>query len=149
MKGYSASVAIREPTYAPLASLMDETYKVAIVRLGNRIRVAGTAELGDRALSLDSRNAERAFATLLKVARDWFPGAAAYQSSSWWVGARPMLPDGPPVVGPTRHPRVFVNVGHGSTGWTMAAGSGRVVADVVMQRRPEIDLEGLTLARYG
>ncbi len=149
VKGYSASVAIREPTYAPLASVMDETYKVAIVRLGNRIRVAGTAELGDRVLSLDSKNAERAFATLLKVARDWFPGAASYQSSSWWVGARPMLPDGPPVIGPTRHPRVFVNAGHGSTGWTMAAGSGRVVADVVMRRRPEIDLEGLTLARYG
>jgi D-amino-acid dehydrogenase len=149
VKGYSASVAIREPTFAPLASVMDEAYKVAIVRLGNRIRIAGTAELGDRALSLETRNAERAFATLLKVARDWFPGAANYQTASWWVGARPMLPDGPPVLGPTRHPRIFVNLGHGSTGWTMAVGSGRAVADVVMQRRPEIDLEGLTLARYG
>ena len=149
VKGYSASVSIREPTFAPLASIMDEAYKVAIVRLGNRIRIAGTAELGDRALSLETRNAERAFATLLKVARDWFPGAANYQTASWWVGARPMLPDGPPVLGPTRHPRIFVNLGHGSTGWTMAVGSGRVVADVVIQRRPEIDLEGLTLARYG
>jgi len=149
VKGYSASVAIREPTYAPIASVMDEAYKVAIVRLGNRIRVAGTAELGDRSLSLESRHAERAFATLLKVARDWFPGAAQYQSASWWVGARPMLPDGPPVLGPTRHPNVYVNLGHGSTGWTMAAGSGRILADVVRQRSPEIDLEGLTLARYG
>jgi D-amino-acid dehydrogenase len=149
VKGYSASVAIREPTYAPLASVMDEAYRVAIVRLGNRIRVAGTAELGDRTPALDSRNAQRAFATLLKVARDWFPGAAPYQSASWWAGARPMLPDDVPVVGPTRHPRVFVNLGHGSTDWTMAAGAGRVVADVVMGRRPEIDLEGLTMARYG
>jgi D-amino-acid dehydrogenase len=149
VKGYSASVAIREPTFAPVASVMDESYKVAIVRLGNRVRVAGTAELGDRALSLESRNAERAFATLLKVARDWFPGAADYRTANWWVGARPMLPDGPPVLGPTRHPRVFVNLGHGSTGWTMAAGSGRVVADVVLGREPEIDLDGLTLARYG
>ena len=149
VKGYSASVAIREPTFAPVASVMDEAYKVAIVRLGNRIRVAGTAELGDRSLSLGTRNAERAFATLLKVARDWFPGAADYRSASWWVGARPMLPDGPPVLGPTRHPSIFVNLGHGSTGWTMAAGSGRAVADVVMKRRPEIDLDGLTLARYG
>ena len=149
VKGYSASVAIREPTFAPVASVMDEAYKVAIVRLGNRIRIAGTAELGDRALSLESRNAARAFATLLKVARDWFPGAANYRAASWWVGARPMLPDGPPVIGPTRHPAIFVNLGHGSTGWTMAAGSGRVVADVVMRRPPEIDLEGLTLARYG
>jgi D-amino-acid dehydrogenase len=149
VKGYSASVPIREPTYAPLASVMDETYKVAIVRLGNRMRIAGTAELGDRALSLETRNAERAFATLLKVVRDWFPGAANYQSASWWVGARPMLPDGPPVLGATRHAGIFVNLGHGSTGWTMAAGSGRILADLVTQHTPEIDLEGLTLARYG
>ena len=148
VKGYSATVAIREPTYAPIASVMDEAYKVAIVRMGNRIRVAGTAELGDRGLSIASKNAERALATLIKVARDWFPGAAQYQSATWWAGARPMLPDGPPVLGATAHPRVFVNLGHGSTGWAMAAGSGRIVADVVMQRTPEIDLEGLTLARY-
>jgi D-amino-acid dehydrogenase len=156
VKGYSASVAIREPTYAPIASVVDETYRVGIVRLGNRIRIAGTAELGgnvgarvgDHGLSLEGRQAERAFATLLKVARDWFPGAAQYQTASWWVGARPMLPDGPPVLGPTRHPGIFVNLGHGSTGWTMAAGSGRILADVISQRTPEIDLEGLTVARY-
>ncbi|MGI9026218.1 MAG: FAD-dependent oxidoreductase, partial [Burkholderiaceae bacterium] len=93
-------------------------------------------------------NAERALATLIKVARDWFPGAAQYQSATWWAGARPMLPDGPPVLGATSHPRVFVNLGHGSTGWAMAAGSGKITADVVMQRTPAIDLEGLTLARY-
>ena len=149
VKGYSASVAIREPTFAPIASVMDEAYKVAIVRMGNRIRVAGTAELGDRELTLESRHAERALATLLKVVRDWFPGAANYQGASWWVGARPMLPDGPPVVGPTRHPRIFTNLGHGSTGWAMAPGSGRIVADLVTGRTPAIDLDGLTLARYG
>lgn len=148
VKGYAASVAIREPTFAPLASVMDEAYKVAIVRMGNRIRIAGTAELGDCQLSLETRNAERALATVLKVARDWFPGAANYQGASWWVGARPMLPDGPPVLGPTRHPRIFANLGHGSTGWAMAPGSGRIVADLVTQRKPAIDLEGLTLARY-
>lgn len=148
IKGYSATVAIREPTYAPIAAVMDEAYKVAIVRMGNRIRVAGTAELGDRDLSITSANAERALATLIKVARDWFPGAAQYQSATWWAGARPMLPDGPPVLGATSHPRVFVNLGHGSTGWAMAAGSGKITADVVMQRTPAIDLEGLTLARY-
>ena len=148
VKGYSATVAIRESTYAPLASLMDETYKVAIVRMGNRIRIAGTAELGDRRLTLETRTAERALATLIKVARDWFPGAANYASATWWVGARPMLPDGPPVLGASRHPRVFVNLGHGSTGWAMAAGSARIVADVVVGREPEIDLDGLTLARY-
>lgn len=148
VKGYSATVAIREPTYAPIAAVMDEGYKIAIVRMGNRIRIAGTAELGDRSLSLASKNAERALATLIKVARDWFPGAASYQSATWWAGARPMLPDGPPVLGATAHPRIYVNLGHGSTGWAMAAGSGRIVADLVTHRAPEIDLEGLTLARY-
>ena len=148
VKGYSASVAIREPTFAPIASVMDEAYKVAIVRMGNRIRIAGTAELGDRQLTLESRNAERALATLLKVVRDWFPGAANYQGASWWVGARPMFPDGPPVIGPTWHPRIFTNLGHGSTGWAMATGSGRIVADLVTGRTPAIDLEGLTVARY-
>lgn len=148
VKGYSATVAIREPTYAPIAALMDEAYKVAIVRMGNRIRIAGTAELGSRTLSLATPTAQRALRTLIKVARDWFPGAANYHSATWWVGARPMLPDGPPVLGATRHPRVFVNLGHGSTGWAMAAGSGKIVADVLMQRAHDIDLEGLTLARY-
>ena len=154
--GYSASVAIREPTYAPVASVIDETYRIGIARLGNRIRVAGMAALdgrsagraGPHARSLESRHAERAFATLLKVARDWFPGAAHYQTASWWVGVRPMLPDGPPVLGPTHHPNLYVNLGHGSTGWGMAAGAGRVLADVVSRRTPEIDLDGLTLARY-
>ena len=149
VKGYSATVVIREPTYAPVAALMDEAYKVAIVRMGNRIRIAGTAELGSRTLSLETPTAQRALRTLIKVARDWFPGAANYHSATWWVGARPMLPDGPPVLGATPHPRVFVNLGHGSTGWAMAAGSGKIVTDVVMQRTPDIDLEGLTLARYG
>ncbi len=148
VKGYSATVAIREPTFAPNAALMDEAYKVAIVRMGNRIRIAGTAELGDRVLSLETRNAERALATLIKVARDWFPGAASYRNATWWVGARPMLPDGPPLLGATRHPRVFLNLGHGSTGWAMAAGSARIVADLITRRPPEIDLEGLTLGRY-
>jgi len=148
VKGYSASVAIREPTFAPIASVMDEAYKVAIVRMGNRIRIAGTAELGNRKLTLESRNAERALATLLKVVRDWFPGAANYQAASWWVGARPMFPDGPPVIGATAHPRIFTNLGHGSTGWAMAPGSGRIVADLVVGRKPAIDLEGLTVARY-
>ena len=148
VKGYSATVAIREPTYAPAAALMDEAYQVAIVRMGNRIRIAGTAELGNRTLSLKTRAAQGALRTLIKVAGEWFPGAANYHSATWWTGARPMLPDGPPVLGATPHPRVFVNLGHGSSGWAMAAGSGKIVADVLMQRTPDIDLEGLTLARY-
>lgn len=145
VKGYSVTAAITRYDLAPMLSLMDEAYKVAITRMGNRLRIAGTAEFGDRRLALR----EEALGTLLKVARDWFPGAAAYRQASTWVGARPMLPDGPPVLGATPLANLFLNVGHGSTGWAMACGAARVVADVVVGRTPQIDLDGLTLERYG
>jgi D-amino-acid dehydrogenase len=91
---------------------------------------------------------ETALSTLLKVATDWFPGAASYRKAQFWVGARPMLPDGPPVLGPSPIPNLFLNTGHGSTGWVMACGSGKVLADVIAGRTPEIDLDGLTIDRY-
>ncbi len=144
VKGYSATAAITRPERAPMMSLMDETYKVAVTRMGNRLRIAGTAEIGSRRLVLR----DAALGTLLRVARDWFPGAAAYNQAQFWVGARPMLPDGPPVLGPTKIANLHLNVGHGSTGWAMACGSARVVADLVAGRTPQIDLEGLTLERY-
>lgn len=145
VKGYSATVHMLAPECGPRSALMDESYKVAMTRLGRRLRIAGTAELGDGALKLR----ESALGTLLKVARDWFPNAARYADASFWVGARPMVPDGPPLLGQTPVRGLYLNVGHGSTGWAMACGSGRIVADVVAGRTPEIDLEGLTLARYG
>lgn len=144
VKGYSATVSIARHDLAPLISVMDETYKVAITRLGRRLRIAGTAEIGSRDLVLRAA-AQR---TLLKVAHDWYPGVAAYSSAQFWVGARPMLPDGPPLLGRTPVPGLYVNIGHGSTGWAMACGSARAVADVVTGRPPEIDLDGLTLDRY-
>lgn len=144
IKGYSATAPITAFEHAPFLSVMDETYKVAITRMGNRMRVAGTAELGSRGMNLR----ERALATLLKVAHDWFPYAASYRQGKFWVGARPMLPDGPPVLGRTPVGNLYLNVGHGSSGWVMAAGSARIVADVIAGREPEIDLEGLTLDRY-
>jgi D-amino-acid dehydrogenase len=123
---------------------MDEAYKVAITRMGNRLRVAGTAELGNRRLELR----EAALGTLFKVVRDWFPGAADYAQARPWVGARPMLPDGPPVLGATPAANLYLNIGHGSTGWAMACGSARIVADVVAGIKPQIDLEGLTAERF-
>jgi D-amino-acid dehydrogenase len=144
VKGYSATASITALDQAPLTSVMDETYKVAITRLGNRLRVAGTAELGTSGMKLR----DSALSTLMKVASDWFPAAAAYRKAQFWVGARPMLPDGPPVLGATRIPNLFLNTGHGSTGWAMACGSGKVVADVVGGRTPEIELDGLTIDRY-
>lgn len=145
VKGYSATVPISALEHAPITSVMDETYKVAITRMGNRLRVAGTAELGTR----DMKLREGALRTLIKVASDWFPQAARYRQARYWVGARPMLPDGPPVLGATPYPNLYVNTGHGSTGWVMACGSARVVADTVAGRPAEIDMDGLTVDRYG
>jgi len=144
VKGYSATAVITRPEAAPMISVMDEMYKVAVTRMGNRLRIAGTAEIGSRRLALR----DASLGTLLRVARDWFPGAAAYAQAQFWVGARPMLPDGPPLLGPTPIRNLHLNLGHGSSGWAMACGSARVVADLVAQRKPDIDLEGLTLDRY-
>jgi D-amino-acid dehydrogenase len=145
VKGYSATAPISAFEHAPFISVMDETYKVAITRMGTRLRVAGTAEIGTKGMELR----ESALRTLMKVASDWFPYAASYRHGKFWVGARPMLPDGPPVLGRTRRSNLFVNLGHGSSGWVMAAVSARIVSDIVAGRTPEIDIEGLTLDRYG
>jgi D-amino-acid dehydrogenase len=145
VKGYSATAPIKNFDEAPLAALMDESYKVAITRMGSRIRIAGTAELGSRDLELR----EAALRTLIKVGTDWFPHAANYHTANFWCGTRPMLPDGAPLLGPTPIRNVFLNIGHGSTGWAMAAGSGKLLADIMSGRVPEIDMDGLTLSRYG
>jgi len=144
VKGYSLTLPIARPDLAPRASIMDEHTKVAITRLGNRVRAAGTAELG--ATTTDAPP-ER-FRTLARVLRELYPDAAGLEQPQYWAGLRPMTPDGPPILGPTPIGNVLLNVGHGSQGWSMACGSGRVVADLVSGRRPEIDLEGLTLERY-
>ena len=145
VKGYSLTLPIARPDLAPRASLMDEHTKVAITRLGNRVRAAGTAELG--ATTTDAPP-ER-FRTLVRVLRELYPDAAEPEQPQYWAGLRPMTPDGPPILGPTLIGNLLLNVGHGSQGWSMACGSGRVLADLVSGRRPEIDLEGLTLGRYG
>jgi D-amino-acid dehydrogenase len=123
---------------------MDERYKVAISRLGLRVRVAGSAELGG---SLDSFHPD-ALGTLYKVLQDWFPGAVTLQAGvQQWKGARPMLPDGPPIIGPSGVPGVWLNLGHGSSGWALSCGSARVLADMMGGRDPGIDLEGLGIER--
>lgn len=145
--GYSISAPIREPLNAPRSGLMDERYKVAISRLGNRVRVAGSAEIGGRP---DHKRAS-SIQTLYKVLHDWFPGAAQLANTGAavqeWKGARPMLPDGPPLLGATGIPGVWINLGHGSSGWALSCGSARVVADLMAARTPEIDVEGLGVER--
>ncbi|HZY18184.1 MAG TPA: D-amino acid dehydrogenase [Ramlibacter sp.] len=145
--GYSISAPIREPLNAPRSALMDERFKVAITRLGQRVRVAGSAEIGGSA----GRKRKAALQTLYKVLHDWFPGAAQLSNSCTavqeWKGARPMLPDGPPVLGASGVPGVWVNLGHGSSGWTLACGSARVVADLMAGHEPLLDIEGLGMER--
>jgi len=145
VKGYSITVPIHEAAHAPESTVMDETYKVAITRLGDRIRVGGTAEIAGYDLSL--RNARRA--TLEHSVCDLFPRGGDVARAEFWAGLRPMTPDGTPVMGPTPLRNLFLNTGHGTLGWTMACGAGRVLADLVSGRRPEIDTEGLFLDRYG
>jgi D-amino-acid dehydrogenase len=145
VKGYSATAAIRNFEDAPRASVIDEQYKTSISRMGNRIRIAGIAELGSNTEEMK----EAAMRTLIKVGSDWFPNAANYNTASFWCGARPTLPDGAPLLGATPVRNVYVNIGHGSYGWAMAAGSGKVLADIISDRVPDIDMDGLTLSRYG
>jgi D-amino-acid dehydrogenase len=132
-----------ESTLGPHHAMIDEAYKVAITPFPGRLRVAGTAELGSARLE----PCPAALRTLVKVGRDWFPDAVRWQDAQCWVGARPMTPDGPALLGATPISGLFLNMGHGSTGWAMACGAGKVVADVVAGRRPDIDLDGLTIER--
>ena len=145
VKGYSITVPIVDAARAPESTIMDETHKVAVTRLGSRIRVGGTAELAGYSLNL--REARRA--TLEHVVADLFPGGGDLSRATFWCGLRPMTPDGTPVIGPTRYPNLWLATGHGTLGWTMAAGTGRVVADLLSGHSPEIDLAGLSMARYG
>ena len=147
--GYSITAPLRQiegcPQLGPSSALMDETYKVAISRLGQRVRVAGSAELGGRL----AQNKLAPIGTLHKVLDDWFPGCAQTSQAQVWKGARPMLPDGPPVLGASGAPGVWLNLGHGSSGWALACGSARVLADQLAGRSPAIDVEGLDVGRLG
>ena len=150
--GYSVSAVVRENLNAPNSALIDERYQVAITRLGNRVRVAGGAEIGGPAMegTTDSKRSN-AFDTLYKVLQDWFPGAAhTTQTSSVqeWRGARPMLPDGPPIIGPSGTPGIWLNLGHGSSGWALSCGSARAVADLIAQRQPEVDVSHMNVERF-
>ena len=145
--GYSVTAPLRHvdghPNLGPRAALMDERYKVAITRLGQRIRVAGGAEVGGRLDRLDPAPLR----TLYRVLDDWFPGAAVGREAQHWKGARPMLPDGPPVLGESGAPGVWLNLGHGSSGWALACGSARVLAERVAGREAPLDMAGLGVAR--
>jgi D-amino-acid dehydrogenase len=144
LKGYSLTIPITQPSLAPHSTVLDESYKVAITRFDDRIRVGGMAEVSGYDLSLPQRRRE----TLELVVRSLYPDGGDLSRASFWSGLRPSTPDGPPVVGATRLRNLWLNTGHGTLGWTMACGSARYLADLVNGRGPQIDPEGLDISRY-
>ncbi|CAB3626214.1 D-amino acid dehydrogenase small subunit [Achromobacter marplatensis] len=144
VKGYSLTIPLKDESAAPVSTILDETYKIAVTRFDERIRVGGMAELSGFDLRL--KDARRK--TLELVVNDLFPDSGHVAQAEFWTGLRPMTPDSTPVVGPTRYGNLFLNTGHGTLGWTMACGSGKLVADQVMGQRPAIRTDGLSLSRY-
>lgn len=144
IKGYSLTIPIVDESLAPVSTVMDETYKIAITRLGSRIRVGGTAEIAGHDLSL--RQSRRA--PLDHSVTDLFGGAGRLEDATFWCGLRPMTPDSPPLIGKTSLDGLFLNTGHGTLGWTMACGSGRVLTDILSGKTPDIDISGLNIDRY-
>ena len=145
VKGYSITLPVIDNAGAPDSTVMDETYKVGITRLGERIRVGGTAELA----GYDLRLRDERRAPLVRAVIELFPHGGDLSQAKFWCGLRPMTPDGTPVIGATTYRNLYLNTGHGTLGWTMSCGSARVLTDIISGRRPEISLEGLQMDRYG
>jgi len=144
VKGYSLTIPLARADAAPVSTVLDETYKVAVTRFDNRIRVGGMAELAGFDLRLNPARRR----TLEHVVNDLYPGCGDMAQAEFWTGLRPMTPDSTPIVGATRYANLFLNTGHGTLGWTMACGSGKVVADLVTGQRPAIRADDLALSRY-
>ena len=144
MKGYSITVPITDAARAPVSTILDESYKIAVTRFDDRIRVGGMAELAGFDLRLNPRRR----ATLEMVVNDLFPGAGDTSQASFWTGLRPMTPDGTPIVGRTGLANLFLNTGHGTLGWTMSCGSAQMLADLMSAKRPAIPFDDLAVGRY-
>ncbi len=144
VKGYSLTAPIVSEEAAPVSTVLDETYKIAITRFDDRIRVGGMAEI----VGFDLSKPTKRRATLEMVTNDLFPGSGALEQAQFWTGLRPMTPDSTPIVGATEYRNLFTNTGHGTLGWTMACGSGQLIADLVTGYRPAIRIEGLDFSRY-
>lgn len=145
VKGYSLTVPITNADAAPVSTIMDETYKVAITRFDNRIRLGGMAELAGFDLGLNPRRRE----TLEMVVGDLFPQGGNVEDATFWTGLRPMTPDGTPIIGATGYDNLWLNTGHGTLGWTMSCGSAQVLADLLAGRPTAIAADDLGLSRYG
>ncbi|QJE02007.1 D-amino acid dehydrogenase [Massilia forsythiae] len=144
LKGYSITVPIVDAARAPVSTILDETYKIAVTRFDDRIRVGGMAEIAGYSKALNPARRE----TLELVVNDLFPGAGDVAQAKFWTGLRPMTPDSTPIVGATPLRNLFLNTGHGTLGWTMACGSASVIADLVGGRLPAIPADDLAVFRY-
>lgn len=144
LKGYSLTIPITQAAKAPVSTVMDETYKIAVTRFDDRIRVGGMAEVAGFDLRLNPKRRE----TLEMVVESLFPGAGHTAKASFWTGLRPLTPDGTPIIGPTPLSNLWLNTGHGTLGWTMACGSAQLLADQITGRPTEISTDGLSMDRY-
>jgi len=144
LKGYSLTLPLSNASQAPLSTVVDESYKIVVTRFDNRIRVGGMAEVAGFDLNL----AEKRRMSLEMVVQDLYPRASNPAEGIFWTGLRPATPDGTPVIGATPYSNLYLNTGHGTLGWTMAAGSGRYLSDVISGKAPEISSEGLDIGRY-
>lgn len=145
VKGYSITVPITDESKAPVSTVIDDIYKVAVTRLGDRIRVGGMAEVSGYTIRLT----EPRMKTLQEALGMMFPGSYDPQyQPELWSGLRPVTPDSVPILGGTKYPNLFINAGHGTLGWTMSTGSGHFIADIISGKKPEIDPSGLDISRY-
>jgi D-amino-acid dehydrogenase len=134
-KGYSATYQVKHADLAPHVSLTDDGHKLVISRLGDRLRVAGTAEVNGYTRDLNEVRCD----AITRRTRELFPDACDYDQPVYWTGLRPMTPSNVPYIGKTKFGNLFLNTGHGTLGWTMGCGSGRAIADIVSGRRPDLD----------
>ncbi|EMH4029851.1 D-amino acid dehydrogenase small subunit [Klebsiella oxytoca] len=144
LKGYSLTIPITDEASAPFSTVLDETYKIAITRFDQRIRVGGMAEIVGFNTQLEQKRRE----TLEMVVRDLYPNGGRVEDATFWTGLRPMTPDGTPIVGRTSLKNLYLNTGHGTLGWTMACGSGQLLSDLMSGITPAIPSDDLAVARY-
>lgn len=144
IKGYSVTIPTDGFGGAPIIGGVDEQYLVAFCRMGDKLRLTATADFAGYDTDYEAKD----FAVMLRIARELFPNAGAFDRPSYWACLRPMTPDGPPIIGGTRYKNLWLNTGHGHMGWTMACGSARIVADLIQGRKPDVDIGGFSPARY-
>ncbi|MEX9952657.1 D-amino acid dehydrogenase [Providencia rettgeri] len=144
LKGYSLTMPIIDEQRSPMSTILDETYKIAVTRFDQRIRVGGMAEVVGFNLNILKKRCE----TLKMVVQDLYQGGGDIAQAQFWTGLRPMTPDGTPIVGPTAYGNLYLNTGHGTLGWTMACGAGKLLADLISGNTPEIASDDLSVFRY-